>query len=127
MKFLFIAIGGAIGTLLRYTAAGLIYRIFDSVFPWGTLGVNLLGSFIAGFLWEAFERAAVSPDLRTFVFIGLLGSFTTFSSYNLESFNLLRDGEIRLALSNILASNLFGIALVFFGFAMSRYLVSLFR
>ncbi|MBI5746785.1 MAG: fluoride efflux transporter CrcB [Nitrospirae bacterium] len=127
MRFLFIAVGGAIGTLLRYTIAGLIYRLFDSVFPWGTLGVNLLGSFIAGFLWEGFERTTVSPDLRTFIFIGILGSFTTFSSYNLESFNLLRDGEIRLALSNILASNIFGIALVFFGFAASRYLIGFFR
>ncbi len=126
-KLLFIGLGGAIGTMLRYGISGLIYRASDSVFPWGTLGVNLIGSFIAGFLWEGFERAAVSPNIRIFTFIGILGGFTTFSSYNLENFNLLRDGEIRLALSNVLISNLLGIALVFIGYAASRYLIGLFR
>ncbi|HLF86413.1 MAG TPA: CrcB family protein [Nitrospiria bacterium] len=104
-----------------------MYRVSGPVFPWGTLGVNLLGSFIAGFLWEGFERAAVSPELRIFVFIGILGSFTTFSSYNLETFSLLRDGEIRLALSNVVVSNVLGIALIFIGYAASRSLISLFK
>lgn len=127
IRLIFIAVGGAIGTLLRYGISGIIYRVSDPVFPWGTLGVNLIGSFIAGFLWEAFERTAVSPDIRTFVFIGILGGFTTFSSYNLESFNLLRDGEIKLALSNVFVSNILGISLVFTGYAASRYLAGLFR
>ncbi len=91
------------------------------------MGVNLIGSFIAGFLWEAFETTAVSPDIRTFVFIGILGGFTTFSSYNLESFSLIRDGEIKLALSNIFVSNILGISLVFTGYAASRYIAGLFK
>ncbi len=127
MKLLFIAIGGAIGALLRYAISGLTYKHLDGVFPWGTLSVNLIGSFTAGFLWGLFERAVIPPNLRTFVFIGVLGAFTTFSTYSLESFNLFRDGEIKLALSNILISNILCIALVFFGFVTSRYIINLFR
>ncbi len=122
LKFLFIAMGGAIGTLLRYIISGLTYKYLDGVFPWGTLSVNLIGSLIIGFLWGLFERAAISPNLKMFVFIGILGAFTTFSTYSLESFNLFRDGEIKLALSNILISNILCIALVLLGFVTSKYL-----
>ncbi|NQT72581.1 MAG: fluoride efflux transporter CrcB [Chloroflexi bacterium] len=127
MKFLYIALGGAIGALLRYAISGLPHRYFESVFPWGTLTVNLLGSFAIGFLWGAFERTTVSPNLKTFLFIGILGAFTTFSTYSIESINLLRDGEIKLALTNILISNVACIVLCFVGFISSRYLVNLFR
>ena len=127
VKFLYIAIGGAIGALLRYGISGLPHKYTDGVFPWGTLSVNLLGSLLIGILWGAFERFDISPNVRTFLFIGVLGAFTTFSTYSLESFNLLRDGEIKLALSNIMISNIACIALVFAGFVVSRYMVSLFK
>jgi len=123
-NLLFIGIGGMIGTLLRYAVSGLTYRYFDGVFPWGTLSVNLIGSFAIGFLWGLFERAVILPDVRVFVFIGILGGFTTFSSYTLESFNLLRDGEVKLALMNMLLNNILGIGLVFSGFAASKYLIA---
>ncbi len=118
----FIAIGGAIGALLRYMISGMTYRYLGGSFPWGTLSVNLIGAFIIGFLWGLSEITIVSSDFRSFVFIGIIGSFTTFSTYSLETFNLFRDAEIKLVLANVLITNVLGIALVLFGFIASRYL-----
>ena len=64
MKFIFIAAGGIAGALLRYAVSGLAYRIFEGVFPWGTLSVNLIGSFFIGFLGGVFERFTVEPNLK---------------------------------------------------------------
>jgi CrcB protein len=122
IRILLIAIGGAIGSVSRYGLAGLVYRLFGSVFPWGTLAVNLIGSLVIGFLWAAFERSAIGPNIRMFVFIGILGGFTTFSSYTLETFNLLREGETRFAITNMAVSNLVGVAAVFIGFMVFRYI-----
>lgn len=119
--------GGGIGALLRYWFSGLIYRITGGVFPWGTMGVNVVGSFLIGLFWELFEELGLSPEIRGFLFIGLFGGFTTFSSYSLETFGLLRDGEWGMALSNILLSNLGGLVAVFAGFALSRYMVTALR
>ena len=127
LKLLLIAIGGASGALLRYAVSGLIYKYLDGVLPWGTLIVNLVGCFLIGFLWQLFEMMASSPSTRAFIFIGTLGAFTTFSTYGLESFNLLREGEIKFAIFNILASNILGLVLVFCGFVISRYLIGLFK
>ncbi len=122
LKLLFIAIGGAIGALFRYAISGMACRYLGGVFPWGTLSVNLIGSFVIGFLWGLSEKTIISSNARSFVFIGIIGSFTTFSTYSLETFNLFRDGEIKLALTNILINNVLGIALVLFGFIISGYL-----
>lgn len=126
-KLLPLAAGGAIGTVLRYALSGLTYKAFDSVFPWGTLFVNLAGSFVIGILWGFFDVEDLSPHTRNFVFVGILGGFTTFSTFTLESFNLLRDREIGLALSNIFASNILGIVLVFAGFFISRHVLNFIR
>jgi CrcB protein len=122
IRVLLIALGGAIGSVCRYGLGGAAYRLFGSVFPWGTAAVNLTGSLAIGFLWAAFERSAVMPTVRTFVFIGILGGFTTFSSYTLETFNLFREGEARLAITNMLVSNIVGVAAVFIGFMIFRYM-----
>ncbi len=122
MKILLLASGGAIGTILRYYLSGLAYRGSSGMFPWGTLAVNLGGSLVIGFLWGLFEAKGMSPQMRNFIFIGILGGFTTFSTFALESFNLIRDGEIRIALANIIVSNLFGMILVFAGFISARHL-----
>lgn len=127
MRFLYIAAGGAIGALLRYGIAGLPPRYFSTVFPLGTLTVNFIGCFIIGLLWGTFERVTIAPDARTFLIIGILGAFTTFSSYSLESFNLIREGELRLGLTNILVSNIGCITLCFLGFIASKQLVSLLK
>jgi len=126
-KYIFLAAGGAIGTLLRYSLSGFTYKLFNGIFPWGTLAVNLLGSFVIGLLWGFLEIENLSSNVRYFVFIGILGGFTTFSTFALESFNLFRDGEIKLALSNLLASNLLGLVLVFAGFFIGRYIINLIR
>ncbi len=91
-KYILLATGGAIGTVLRYSMSGLTYRMVNSVFPWGTIFVNLTGSFAIGLLWGVFEVQNISSNMRSFIFIGILGGFTTFSTYALESLNLFRDG-----------------------------------
>jgi len=113
-----VALGGAIGSVLRYVCSGAVHRFWGSAFPWGTLTVNLAGSAVIGFLWAAFERSSVHPATRTFIMIGILGGFTTFSSFSLENLNLMRDGQFRVAAINILVSNFFGIALAFLGYKL---------
>lgn len=127
VKIILLATGGAIGTLLRYSLSGYTYRFFDSIFPWGTLFVNLTGSFAIGTLWGFFEIENMSPNVRNFIFIGLLGGFTTFSTFALENFNLFRDGEIKLLMLNILASNVIGIMLVFGGYSLTKCIINFFR
>lgn len=127
IKLLWIAGGGAAGTLLRYFVSGLDYRFSNGVFPVGTLAVNLIGSLAVGFLWGLFEHVDVSPQARMFALMGIIGGFTTFSTFSLESFNLFRDGEFRIAFLNILLTNAAGIAFVFIGFSLSRHLISFFK
>lgn len=120
-RLLTIGFAGFTGTLLRYWLSGIIARRYGETFPYGTLIVNLIGCFAIGFLFYLFyDRALVSPAFRTAVFIGLLGGFTTFSSYGLQTFTLLRDGELFLALLNVAASNLLGVALVWLGYSLAK-------
>ncbi|MCB8923918.1 MAG: fluoride efflux transporter CrcB [Ardenticatenaceae bacterium] len=121
LRLLAIAAGGAAGALLRYTVSGLAYTIFGEDFPWGTLSVNLIGCLLIGFLWQTFENSTLSPQLRALIFVGGLGAFTTFSTYGLESVNLLRDGQMRVAVLNILGSNLLGLVAVFLGMLLARW------
>ena len=90
-KLAVIAAGGGLGAILRYLVSGVTYRYFSGGFPWGTLSVNLIGSLIIGLLWGMFETVSISPNIRLFLFIGILGSFTTFSAFSLENFHLVRD------------------------------------
>ena len=127
IKYLLLATGGAIGTILRYSMSGFTYRMVNSVFPWGTIVVNLTGSFAIGLLWGFFEIQNISSNMRNFIFIGILGGFTTFSTYALESLNLFRDGEIKLAMTNMLISNICGLILVFAGFMLSKFIINLIK
>ena len=113
--FLLLAGGGA-GTVLRYWLSTMTYRASGGIFPTGTLAVNLGGSLAVGCLWALFEKGALTPNARLFLLTGLLGGFTTFSTFTLENFSLLRDGELKLAAANVLVSNVAGIFLVFAGF-----------
>ncbi len=121
MRILLIAAGGALGALFRYYLSGLPYRYTEGSFPWGTLLVNLLGAFVIGLMWGLTEDESVSPYLKSFVFIGVIASFTTFSTFALESALFIRDGENALAGAYILIMNL-GILLVFAGLASSKYM-----
>ena len=125
VKIFYLMLGGASGALLRYWVSGLPHKIYAGVFPWGTLVVNMAGSFLIGFFWGLLGRENISTNVRSFLFIGLFGSFTTFSTFAFESLNLMRDGNIKFALINVLASNILGILLVFAGFALSRLMLNL--
>lgn len=120
----FVALGGAFGATLRYLLSGTIGRYVESAFPAGTLGVNLLGCLTVGILWEPLAHTSLSPHVRTFFLIGVLGAFTTFSTYGIESVNLIRDGAVRLALLNLFLSNVLGIIFVLLGLAISRLAAS---
>lgn len=109
-------VGGGLGTVLRYWLSMLADRAAGGVLPAGTLAVNLGGSLFIGCLWGLFERGTLTPNARLFLMTGVLGGFTTFSTFTLENFSLLRDGELKLAAANILVSNVAGIFLVFAGF-----------
>ncbi len=123
-----VAAGGAIGSVLRYLLGGAMQQqASKSVLPWGTLVVNLSGCFVIGLLWELSEAVAISPNVRIFTFIGVLGGFTTFSSFALENRNLLSDGEIAYAAANVAISNIVGIALVFAGAVAMRVMLSWIR
>jgi CrcB protein len=128
MKIFAIAIGGISGALLRYWVSGIFSHLISEDFPWGTLSVNLIGSFLIGLLWAIFsKRLYLTPELRALIFIGFLGSFTTFSSYALESLNLFRNNEIKAAVLNILYNNIFGLFAVILGTASAYYLIKLLK
>ena len=101
-----IAVGGAVGALARYGLSGLVQQSTSSTFPWGTLTVNLVGSFLMGCLWHWMEFSGASPAARGLLLIGCLGAFTTFSTYSLEVLTLLRVQDWKPAILYVLASNL---------------------
>lgn len=121
LHYFLLALGGAIGTLLRYLLSGLAQNLGNGSFPIGTLSVNLIGSLAIGLLWGVSERYVIGPDTKTFIFIGLLGGFTTFSTYSFESLNLIRNSELKFAALNVLLNNILGIALVFLGLFLAKY------
>ncbi len=88
-----VALGGAFGAVARYLTAGWLQDATHGFFPWGTLGVNVLGSLILGFSMAWLQGTMASTELRALLTIGFLGSFTTFSTFSYETVALLRDGE----------------------------------
>ena len=122
-QILMIAAGGSLGAIARYGLSMVVYQGTSETFPWGTLVVNLTGSFLIGALVELFDAVIVPAGLRSLITIGVLGAFTTFSTYSLETINLFRDGEIRLAVINILVSNVAALVLVAIGIYSSRILM----
>ena len=100
-----IAFFGALGCLTRYFLSGWVYRAVGGTFPTATLAVNILGSFCIGLIMEFSLRSAlISPTLRISLTIGFLGGLTTFSTFSYETFRLLEDGELAIALANVLLS-----------------------
>ena len=115
LQIILIGFGGAIGALSRYTLSNLISKSFQTNFPLGTLGVNLLGCFLIGIAWQFSEHYSIEKNLRLFFFVGLLGAFTTFSTFGIESLHLFKDGYMKSALLNIFLNNILGIVLVLLG------------
>lgn len=126
-NLVYIAAGGVIGAILRYTVTGAVFRLVPGAFPWGTLLVNITGCLAIGAVWHLFEGFYITPNMRLFLMVGLLGAYTTFSSFGLETLNLLREGEVGHALFYVLASNIIGVAAVYVGLLAARGLTGLLR
>lgn len=118
MSYLWVAVGSALGGMLRYWCSGLAARLIGETFPWGTILVNILGSFVIGLFFTLTGpdgRLLVSSNVRTFVMVGLCGGYTTFSSFSLQTLTLIRDGELFLAGANVVASVLLCMLAVWLG------------
>ena len=105
--YLAVALGGALGTVGRYFISGVVANAFGETFPWGTLIINITGSFVIGFfatLAAPDGRLMVSSTTRQFVMVGLCGGYTTFSSFSLQTLNLMRSGEWAPAAGNMIGS-----------------------
>ena len=124
-KTILIGVAGLIGTLLRYWLSGYVAKQHGGTFPLGTIAVNLVGCLATGAVFYATEeRFLLSPTVRTVILIGLLGGFTTFSSYGLQTLTHLRDGEYGFATLNVVASNVLGVFMVWAGHTLGRVLLS---
>ena len=124
LSIIYVALGGALGSASRYLLGTWTQSISKSIdFPYGTLTVNLIGCFVIGFLSQLAEsRSAFTSESRAFVFVGILGGFTTFSSFGNDTINLLRDGETFNALANIGANVIVGLLLVWLGRMVSYWI-----
>jgi len=117
---LLIGTGSFIGGVLRYVLAQFIQAKFLSTFPFGTLGINIIGSFAIGLVFALSERTNMTPEMRLFLATGICGGFTTFSAFSNESFGLLRDGQLLYASAYITSSVLFGVLATFFGYSLLK-------
>ena len=122
MILLWIAFGGALGAVARYSLGGWVHSSMGMRFPWGTLVVNLVGSLLIGLLIRGLDGSAVAPEMRAFLTIGLLGAFTTFSAYTFETVELMRAGQSRLAALYSLGSLGLGIVAVYAGLLVGTLL-----
>lgn len=116
-----VAVGGAIGSAARYLFNLQMMRAFGPDFPWGTLGVNLIGGFVMGLLAEAFAlRFNVPAEMRSFLLTGVLGGFTTFSAFSLDIGNMLERHDVALAAGYALASVGGSVLALFLGLWLAR-------
>ena len=124
VQYVLVGIGGFIGAVLRYWVSGFMQQAAkNQLFPFGTLAVNFLGCFVIGFLSElAEEHGAFSSQTRALVFAGILGGFTTFSTFGNETMNLLRGGQNMFAFGNIAAHLILGIGGVWLGRTLAYFL-----
>ncbi|MBI4388127.1 MAG: fluoride efflux transporter CrcB [Candidatus Omnitrophica bacterium] len=115
-KWFSLLVGGVSGTFARYLLEGTVHRFVGTNFPYGTLVVNLSGCFLVGFLAAlAEEKFVLSSNARVLLMVGFCGAFTTFSTFMLETVNLLKDGETIRAMLNISFSIIFGFLLLKLG------------
>ncbi len=105
MPVIYVALGGALGAVLRFAVSGVVVPTMGDAFPWGTLAVNILGSFVAGLLWASLGQTAGQERLNALFVIGMMGAFTTFSTFSVESFRLFEVSGLQPALVNVLANN----------------------
>jgi len=120
-NILWIGLGGFIGAVTRYLVSGWIQRLsLWSEFPLGTLGVNVISCLLIGFISGLTDRVELfSPHARLFIFIGILGSFSTFSTFGYEAMALLRDREMAVFLIYVVSHSVFGFSAVWGGYALT--------
>ncbi|MGN6682489.1 MAG: fluoride efflux transporter CrcB [Devosia sp.] len=120
--YLLVAIGGALGSMARYGTGVLVGKAWSASFPLGTMLINIVGSLAMGLLIGYLVRTtpAWQADARLFVAVGVLGGFTTFSSFSLDAVSMLERGELGLALFYVLGSVIIGIAALFAGLVVMR-------
>ena len=122
-RLLLVCLGGFVGTGMRYGLNGWVSRRFGETFPWGTLAINVSGSFLAGiafYLTGVDSPIVVSATTRQVILAGLLGGFTTFSSFSVQTLALLREGEVGAAFGNVLGSVAAGLLAAWAGYALAR-------
>lgn len=120
MVYVYIGVGGFLGAIARFALGQLIGTINQTAFPWGTLTINLLGSFVLGFfLTVALEQLSTSAELRLGIATGFLGAFTTFSTFMMEAFSLFEAGMPGLAISYLLSSLVLGLICVWLGVTLA--------
>lgn len=121
MQIVVIGAGGAIGAIARYLLGGAVHRLTPGFFPYGTFVVNVVGCLVFGLIVGLAEsRLTLGPGGRAFLLIGVLGGFTTFSSFTFESFELLRDGQVLQAAANVTGQVVLGFMALWAGFTAGR-------
>jgi len=120
-QILAIAAGGSIGAVMRFLVSTGIYSWLGRGFPYGTLVVNVLGSLLMGLLYELFlQRLSISPEARAILLVGFLGAFTTFSTFSIETINLIEQGYLIKAITNVFASVILCILAAWCGLQIAR-------
>ncbi|MDQ6967271.1 MAG: fluoride efflux transporter CrcB [Mariprofundaceae bacterium] len=118
-----VALGGACGAMMRFWIAGAVQRAVGGAFPWGTLMVNVLGSFLLGFLFIwLIERSTMGELARLAITVGFFGAFTTFSTFSVETVRLMQEGALSWALANICLQVLLCVGVAWLGMQLARTL-----
>ena len=122
MNVLLVALGGAIGSVARYLAGAFIANRFDPGFPWGTFIVNVSGSFLIGVILSFVGGGLLPAGARPFLAVGVMGGYTTFSTYSHETLQLMQGGEFGAAMLNALGQVITGLIAVYLGVGLGRAL-----
>lgn len=127
MKIFLVFLGGGLGSLCRYFFSLLLNQNINNILPYGTLFVNVAGSFLIGLMFQFFQNNIVPLEIKIFFTIGFFGGFTTFSSFTLESINFLQYGNYKLFFFNIALNNLFSLFFSVIGIYFGKFIIKLIK